>query len=90
MYRYYIQTASKYFFPKDVALSTDRYYTSDYDLSAFNAHQYGFGISYKDIFTTAKIWKIGLKSIDFRFNHYERSTDLKANIFGLGFKFIVE
>ncbi len=90
MYRYYVQTASKYFFPKDVALSTDLYYTSDYDLSAFNAHQYGFGISYKDIFTTAKIWKIGLKSIDFRFNHYERSTDLKANIFGLGFKFIVE
>jgi hypothetical protein len=90
MYRYYVQTASKYFFPKDIALSTDPYYTSDYDLSAFNAHQYGFGVSYKDIFTNARIWKIGLKSIDFRFNHYERSTDLKANIFGLGFKLIVE
>lgn len=90
IYRYYSQTASKYFYPKDIALSTDRYYTSDYDLSAFNANQFGFGVSYKDIFTTTKVWKIGLKSIDFRYNNYQRSTDLKANIFALGFKFIID
>ena len=90
MYRYYTQTASKYFYEKDVALSTQRYYTSDYDLSKFYANQYGFGVSYKDIFTTTKIWKLGLKSIDFRYNHYERSTDLKANILSLGSKFILE
>ncbi len=90
MYRYYTQTASDYFYPKEVALSTNRYYTSDYDLSSFNANQYGFGISYKDIFAQSKIWKLGLKSINFRFNHYQRSTGLKANIAALGFKFIVE
>lgn len=90
IYRYYSQTASKYFYPKDVVLSTDTYYTSDYDLSAFNANQIGFGVSYKDIFTSTKVWKFGLKSIDFRYNNYQRSTDLKSNIFALGFKFIMD
>ena len=90
MYRYYTQTASYYFYPKEVALSTNRYYTSDYDLSSFDANQFGFGISYKDIFAQSKIWKLGLKSINLRYNHYERSTGLKANIAALGFKFIVE
>ena len=90
IYRYYAQIASKYFYRKEMALSTDDYYTSDYDLSAFNAHQYGFGISYKDIFTSTKVWKFGLKSVDFRYNNYQRNTDFNANIFELGLKFIID
>ncbi|SDE35423.1 Protein of unknown function [Pricia antarctica] len=90
IYRYYTQTSSKYFFSKDVALSTNQYYTSDYDLSAFNANQYGFGISYKDIFTSAKVWKFGLKSVDLRYNNYQRNIDFNANIFELGLKFIID
>lgn len=90
IYRYYTQTASFYFYPKEVAVSTDRYYTSDYDLSSFNANQYGIGVSYKDIFAQNKIWKFGLKSINLRVNHYERSTGLKANIASLGFKFVMD
>jgi hypothetical protein len=90
MYRYYIQTASKYFAPFEKHLSTERYYTSDYDLSKFNSNQYGFGITYVDIFTNFKIWKAGLKSIDFRFNHYDRSDTLVANIASINFKFIVQ
>jgi len=88
MYRYYTQTASKYFAPHEAHLSTEQYYTSDYDLSSFDAHQYGFGINYTDIFTGAKIWKFGIKNIDFRFNHYTRSDGLDANIFSFGIKFI--
>jgi len=90
IYRYYVQTASYYFYPKEVALSTDRYYTSDYDLSSFDANQYGIGISYKDIFAQSKIWRFGLKSINLRVNHYERSTGLRSNIAALGFKFIMD
>ena len=90
IYRYYSQTSSKYFSPKDVALSSNQYYTSDYDLSAFNANQYGFGINYKDIFTSAKVWKFGLKSVDFRYNNYQRNIDFNANIFELGLKFIID
>jgi hypothetical protein len=90
MYRYYSQTQAKYFAPYQTHLSTEKYYTSDYDLSTFNASQYGFGVSYADLFTTAKIFSFGLKNIDFRFNHYIRSDGLTANIGTIGFKFIVQ
>lgn len=90
MYRYYKQTASDYFYPKEAALATYRYYTSDYDLSAFDSNQFGLGISYHDLFAASKMWKFGLKSIDLRGNRYQRSNGLKANIISLGFKFIFE
>lgn len=90
MYRYYTQTASKYYAPYEAHLSTEKFYTSDSDLATFDANQYGFGISYTDIFTERKIWKFGLKNVDFRFNHYERSDNLTANIATIGFKFIMQ
>lgn len=90
MYRYYTQTASKYYAPYETHFSTERYYTSDADLATFDANQYGFGINYTDIFTGAKIWKFGLKNIDFRFNHYERSDNLNANIGTIAFKFVMQ
>ncbi|AWG23658.1 hypothetical protein FFWV33_13405 [Flavobacterium faecale] len=90
MYRYYTQTASDYFAPYETHLSTEKYYTSDYDLSKFKTNQYGAGFVYTDIFTRAKIFYFGLKSIDLRLNHYQRSDGLNANIASLGFKFEAE
>jgi hypothetical protein len=46
MYCYYIQTASNYFAPYEKHLSTEQYYTPDYDFSAFSANQYGFGFNH--------------------------------------------
>ena len=89
-YRYYNQTAADYFAPFDENLSTNQYYTSDYDLSKFTANQYGFGISYTDIFSTSHIWKFGLKSIDLKYNNYARNTGLKANIISAGIKFVMD
>lgn len=89
-FRYYNQTEADYFAPYEENLSTDKYYTSDYDLSKFSANQYGFGISYTDIFSSAHLWKLGLKSIDFKYNNYQRNTGLSANYFGLGFKFVMD
>lgn len=90
MYRFYTQTASKYFAPYETHLSTEKFYTSDADLATFDANQFGFGVNYTDIFTGAKIWKFGLKNVDFRYNHYDRNDGLKADIVSLGFKFIME
>ena len=90
MYRFYTQTQSKYYAPYEKHLSTEQYYTSDPDLATFEANQYGFGVSYTDIFTGGKIWKFGLKNIDFRFNQYRRSDRLTANIASIGFKFIMQ
>lgn len=90
LYRYYTQTQSKYFAPFDKHLSTEEFYTSDFDLSTFYAHQYGLGISYSDIFMGSKIWKFGLKNIDFRANHYDRNDGLSANIGTIAFKFVMQ
>lgn len=90
MYRYYTQTQAKYFAPYQTHLSTEQFYTSDYDLSTFSANQYGFGVSYTDFFAKAQIFSFGLKNIDFRFNHYVRSDGLNANIGTIGFKFVLQ
>jgi len=89
-YRYYTQTAADYFAPYNENLSTDEFYTSDYDLSEFNANQYGFGVSYTDILTTAHIWKLGIKSVDLRFHQYDRSNGLSAWIVSGGIKFVMQ
>lgn len=90
MYRYYTQNQSKYFAAYEQHLSTEEYYTSDYDLSTFNANQYGFGVSYTDIFMGSRIWKLGIKNIDLRYNHYNRSDGLKSNIVSFGIKFVMQ
>ncbi|MEZ4993609.1 MAG: DUF3570 domain-containing protein [Saprospiraceae bacterium] len=89
-YRYYTQTAAKYFAPYEEHLSTEEYYTSDYDLSAFNAHQYGLGIQYTDIFTKGHIGNFGLKNLSLNYSMYNRSTGLKAGIVTLGAKFVLD
>lgn len=89
-FRYYDQTQADYFASYEQNLSTSEFYTSDFDLSKFSANQYGFGVSYTDIFSKAHIWKLGLKSIDFKYNNYQRSTGLSANYVGLGFKFVMD
>jgi len=89
-YRFYNQTAADYFAPYEEHLSTEEFYTSDYDLSEFTANQYGFGVSYTDVFTNFRIWKFGLKSIDLNFHQYERDSGLKASVITGGLKFILD
>ena len=89
-YRYYIQTAVDYFAPYETHLSTEEFYTSDFDLSAYDANQIGFGISYKDIFAKLHIWKFGLKSIDLKYNNYDRDNSLSSNLISAAFKFVMD
>lgn len=87
-YRFYNQTAADYFYPYETALSSYEFYTSDYDLSEFSANQYGFGISYTDIFTKLKLANFGLKSIDLKYDYYKRNSGLHYSLISAGFKFI--
>ncbi len=89
-YRYYDQSAADYFAPYEGHLSSNEFYTSDYDLSDYNANQFGVGLTYTDIFTKCHILKYGLKSIDLKYSVYERNTGLKASLFSFGIKFIVD
>ena len=87
-YRFYNQTASDFFRPYEEALSTDEFYTSDYDLSEYSANQLGFGVSYTDIFAQAHIFNYGLKSIDLKFYQYDRDTTFNFSIITAGVKFV--
>ncbi len=89
-YRFYNQTAADYFAPFDQHLSTQSFYTSDYDLSAFDSRQWGLGVSYTDLFTAKRIWKAGLKSADIRYQRYSRSDGLRASIVSTAIKFILD
>ncbi|AFL80147.1 Protein of unknown function (DUF3570) [Aequorivita sublithincola DSM 14238] len=87
-YRFYNQTAADYFYPYNIALSTSEFYTSDYDLSKFSANQYGFGVSYTDIFTKLKLMNFGLKSVDLKYDYYKRDSGLYYSLISVGIKFI--
>lgn len=97
-YRYHQQTASRYFAPYLAHSVADEYYTSDYDLSGFTAQKVGLGVRYSPVYGIGRFHVPGhdglgrphimrFKSIDLRYAHYERSTDLTANIvsFDMGF-----
>ena len=97
-YRYHQQTAAAYFASYLAHSIGDAYYTSDYDLSAFTAHKVGLGLRYAPVYGLGRFHVPGqdaqgrprlmrLKSLDLRYAHYQRSTDLVANIvsFDLGF-----
>lgn len=89
-YRFYKQTVADYFAPANQNLSTAEFYTSDYDLSEYSANQFGFGVSYTDIFTKTHLWKFGLKSIDLKFYQYDRDTTFSSSIITAGFKFVMD
>lgn len=61
MYRFYTQNSVRYFAGFEKHYSFEKYYTSDYDLSSFDSHQYGIGLSYTDVFSKAKLVGFGLK-----------------------------
>ncbi|MBD2767372.1 DUF3570 domain-containing protein [Hymenobacter sp. BT664] len=97
-YRYHQQTAARYFAPYLAHSVAEEYYTSDYDLSGFTAHKLGLGVRYSPVYGIGRLHVPGhdqlgrahllrFKSVDLRYAHYQRSTDLTANIvsFDLGF-----
>jgi hypothetical protein len=96
-YRYHTQTASKYFAPMKEHLSSETYYTSDYDLSGLNAHKFGVGFKYyptfgllrsKPVFNTHGVFMF--KYVELRTALYKRNTNFTAfNVsinLGFGFK----
>lgn len=89
-YRYYSQNQVDYFAPFDTHLSTEKYYTSDYDLAKFTSNQYSIAMNYTDIFTGLKISKMGFKNLNLKYSHYSRSDGLSANIFSVGLKFVAD
>lgn len=90
IYRYYQQTAANDFAPYNQHLSSNSFYTSDYDLSDFDSHQWGIGISYRSVFSALKLFDLGLKTAQIRAQNYRRSDGLSAVIVSTAFRFVLD
>lgn len=94
--RLHTQGASDYFAPYQTHLSTETFYTSDYDLSDLSSTKYGLGIGFKPIYGIGRVnlpfskRLLVLDQIQLRSAFYQRSTGLQANLYSvnLGFKII--
>ena len=82
-YRYYNQTAAKYFAPYEVHTESDQFYTSNYALSAFDSKF--FGVNFR-ITPPNDLFK-GVSSVEVRYGHYSQSTDLVSDVISINLKF---
>lgn len=83
-YRYYTQTGSKYFAPLGEHTSNDKYYTSNYSLSALNSQFLGANVH---LAPPKGILSQHISSMDVRYGHYTQSTDLYASSLTFAFTF---
>jgi hypothetical protein len=84
-YRYYTQTAADYFAPYKTHTAADKYYSSNYDISGFNANFYGTGIRFappKGIFGAQHF-----TMLEIRYGHYTKSIGMNADIISLNLKY---
>ncbi|MCB0275315.1 MAG: DUF3570 domain-containing protein [Calditrichaeota bacterium] len=88
-YRYYKQTAADYFKPYNMHTGDETFYTSDYDLSAFDSNKYGFGIKYYPLSPIARLERLSLKSLEFRISSYDRSDGLSSYAGSVGLSFAI-
>ncbi len=92
-YRYHTQTASKYFAPYLEHSITEKYYSSDYDLSAFSANKVGLGLRYSPVYGLARFKTpfkgrvAKFKSLDLRYAYYRQSTGLVAGLASIDLSF---
>ena len=89
-FRYFDQTAADYFAPYNQHLSTQDYYTSDYDLSAFSSYQVGGEFVFTDVLSKYGVWKLSLKRIGLRVQNYQRSDGLSAFSISTNFSFVLD
>jgi hypothetical protein len=84
-YRFYQQTAANYFAPYGAHTAADTYYTSNYDLSKFNSNFFGVGFR---VAPPNGVFEIQhLNSLEVRYGHYKKTTDMNSDIISLNLKF---
>lgn len=82
-YRYYTQTAAKYFAPYKVASAGSLYFTSNYAYAAFDSQFFGMGLR---IAPPKGITGV-LNGLELRYGHYTQTTDLISNVISVNLKF---
>ncbi|MFN0255616.1 DUF3570 domain-containing protein [Pedobacter ureilyticus] len=84
-YRYYTQTAAKYFAPYQRHSLADQYYNSNYDLSKFNSNFYGAGIRFAPSKGVLGFQRLSM--LELRYGHYTKNINMNSNIISLNIKY---
>lgn len=83
-YRFSSQTAVRYFAPYQQHTLSEEYYTSDYDISAFNSAFWGAGIRIAP--PGGILGNRWWNTLEVRYGHYNRTNGLVANSISLSTK----
>jgi len=85
-YRFYSQSAARYFAPYEAHNPTDEYYTSNYEYAKFNSQF--FGVGFRIAPPNGVLGWQHLHDLEIRYGHYSQTTDLVSNVISLdlGFK----
>jgi len=83
-YRYYVQTAAKYFQPYEMHTTKDEYYTSNYAYSAFTSQFFGAGLR---IAPPNGVFGTHLNTLEIRYGHYTQTTSLMSDVISVNLKF---
>ncbi|MCR5861304.1 DUF3570 domain-containing protein [Flavobacterium sp. J372] len=84
-YRYYTQSAAKYFNGFEMHTALNEFFTSNYDLSKFDSHFMGLGFHIAPVNGVFGIQRLTM--LEIRYGHYTRSTNLDSDIVSFNFKF---
>lgn len=84
-YRFYTQNAIDHFAGYKEQMPTSEFFTSDYDLSKLTSHSFGTGLRYVPPFGVLGIRHF--HSLELRYAHFRRSTELVSNIVTVAMKF---
>jgi hypothetical protein len=84
-YRYYTQTAIKYFAPYGVHTVQDEFYSSNYDLSKFSSNFFGAGFRITP--PNGVFGKQHFNMLELRYGHYSKNIGMNANSVSLNLRF---
>ncbi|MEO6404366.1 MAG: DUF3570 domain-containing protein [Ferruginibacter sp.] len=84
-YRYYQQSAIKYFAPYKTHTLQDVYYVSNYDLSKFNSNFFGAGIRLAP--PDGILHKPHWSMLEIRYGHYTKNIGMNSDIISMNLKF---
>jgi hypothetical protein len=85
-YRYYQQSAARFFAPYEVASPAQTFFTSNYEYAKFTSQFFGVGVRLAP--PNGVLGWQGLHELEIRYGHYSQNTDLMSNVISLslGFK----
>lgn len=84
-YRFYTQSATKYFAGYAQHTADEEFYTSNYDLSKFDSNFYGSGLKFTPL--NGIFGMKHLHTVEFRYGHYTKTTNMVSDIFSINIKY---